>query len=195
MKILAFSDFHGLYGLVNHFRNVKRRLFEHQPDLLIFCGDFRNSIPLPLLESRLRRLKFAQIYYVWGNSDDLKPTFELRTGINLHLKIIQLNEEFSIAGIGGDELDVEWNVQEFDRQLEQIKTQKLILISHVPPFGQLDFAIEEKHVGSKPYQKLIEKYKPTLCLFGHIHEQASKSAQFDSISYWNVGPKGAVINL
>lgn len=195
MKLLAFSDFHGLYGMVNNFRDVKRKILETRPDILIFCGDFRDHISVPLLESRLRRLKFPVIYYVWGNSDEFKPEFELRVAVNLHLKIKQIANEFTIAGIGGDELDVQWKINELDTKLEETEFKKLILISHVPPFGYCDFAVEGKHVGSKPYRTLIDKYKPALCVFGHIHEQSQKSIISNKTLFWNVGPKGIAIEL
>ncbi len=191
MKLLAFSDFHGLYGLSNPFRDIKRKIVEVQPDILIFCGDFRNQISIPLLESRLRRLKCPHIYYVWGNSDALAPDFALTIGVNLHLKLHQLTSEFTIAGIGGDELDLQRNIQQLDARLSQNKTQ-LILISHIPPFGFCDFAVDQKHVGSKPLRALIEKYSPKIHLFGHIHEEAQKCVRSETTIFWNVGPQGIV---
>ncbi|MHA1130370.1 MAG: metallophosphoesterase, partial [Candidatus Helarchaeota archaeon] len=97
----AFSDFHGLFGLKDYFREVKQKLLEVKPDILVFCGDFRNNITIPLLRSRLRTLKFSNIFYVWGNSDLVKPEFDLKIGTNLHLNLVPLNNEFGIIGIGG----------------------------------------------------------------------------------------------
>ncbi|NVM53017.1 MAG: metallophosphoesterase [Candidatus Helarchaeota archaeon] len=192
---MAFSDFHGLFGLTNHFREVKKRIIETHPDILIFCGDFRNQISVVLLESRLRRLKFPAIYYVFGNSDLLAPDYELKVGVNLHLKLIQVNDEFAIAGIGGDELDVNWNIEIFDEILLEVQSKKLILVSHVPPFGFCDFAVDGKHVGSNALRMLVEKYKPKLCIFGHIHENSGKSAILNKTIFWNVGEKGVVLEL
>ncbi|NVM27559.1 MAG: metallophosphoesterase family protein [Candidatus Helarchaeota archaeon] len=195
MKLLAFSDFHGLYGLTNHFRDVKKRISETLPDILVFCGDFRNLISIPLLESRMRRLKFPAIYYVWGNDDGVDPEFKLKVGTNLHLKLIQLDDKSAITGIGGDELDVQWNIDKLDALLSKKEVKKVILISHVPPFGCCDFAVEGKHVGSEPLRTLINKYQPSICIFGHIHEQSQKSAEFNNTLFWNVGPNGIVIDL
>ena len=195
MKLLAFSDFHGLYGLKNHFPDVRKKILETQPDILVFCGDFRNLISIPLLNSRLKRLRFPFLYYVWGNDDLVTPDFNLKIGINLHLNLKQLENDFTIVGIGGDELDVKWNVNKLDALLANLKFKNLILISHVPPFGCCDLAIEGKPVGSKVLRTLVEKYRPSLCLFGHIHEQAQKSAKLNNTIYWNVGPKGLLINL
>jgi Icc-related predicted phosphoesterase len=195
MKLLAFSDFHGMYGLTNHYRVVRRKISETKPDLLIFCGDFRNQISIPLLESRLRRLKFPLIYYVWGNSDEVEPEFELRIGRNLHLNLIELPGNFVIGGIGGDEYDIKRNIEKLDVLLSEKKPRTLILVSHVPPFGCCDFAVDGKHVGSDEYRKVVDKYEPQLCVFGHIHEEAQKSTQIKNTKYWNVGPSGVLINL
>ncbi|HUX99951.1 MAG TPA: metallophosphoesterase [Candidatus Deferrimicrobium sp.] len=195
MKLLAFSDFHGIFGLINHFRTVRIRIFETQPDLLIFCGDFRNQISIPLLESRLRRLKFPAIYYVWGNSDEVHPEFELKIGINLHLKLSELPRNFVLVGIGGDEYDTKKNIDEVDRLLSGKKFQNLIFVSHVPPFNCCDFAVDGKHVGSREYRILVDKYRPQLCIFGHIHEEAQKSKLINNTTFWNVGPRGVLIDL
>lgn len=194
MKLLAFSDFHGLYGLINHFQEVKKKISESEPDLLVFCGDFRNNISIPLLESRLKRLEFPATYFVWGNDDQVKPTAELKNGINLHLKV-KLLGDFIITGIGGDELDVQWNIERLGTLVAESELKKIILISHIPPFGCCDFAIDGKHVGSKPLRQFIEHYHPIACLFGHIHEQAQKSMNLGTTRCWNVGHNGLLINL
>ncbi|MHA1264126.1 MAG: metallophosphoesterase family protein [Candidatus Helarchaeota archaeon] len=195
MKILAFSDFHGLFGLKNHFTDVKLKLSEIQPDILIFCGDFRNHLSIRQLTSRMKLLQHNQIYYVWGNDDELDPEFNLKIGTNLHLKTEEIAKSLLLIGIGGDELDVKWRIQELERLLKKISPKKVILISHIPPFGILDYANDGRHVGSKPYRRIIDNYKPLLCLFGHIHEQEQRSIRIKETVFWNIGPKGIVINL
>ncbi len=198
MRILAFSDFHGMYGLTNHFLDVRKKIVETQPDLLIFCGDFRNEISIPLLESRLRWLKLPAIYYVWGNSDGQALDFTLKVGTNLHLKLIPLPLDFMICGLGGDELDVIRNLPKLEGLLSKKGFSKLILVSHVPPFGCCDTAvegIEGIHAGSKLYRKVLEKYPPALCLFGHIHEAAQQTIILQGTTFWNAGPKGVFIEI
>ncbi len=194
MKILAFSDFHGLYGFKNYFRDVKIKLSETNPDILIFCGDFRNSLSFPLLRSRLRRLKFPRIYLIWGNSDSCPPEFDLGIGTNVHLYFELIEKDLGIIGIGGDELDVEWNIAKLEALLSNIN-MKFILVSHVPPFGICDFAVDQRHVGSKPLRDFVDKYKPILHLFGHIHEESQKKIITKTTTFWNVGPKSINLEL
>jgi Icc-related predicted phosphoesterase len=195
MRILAFSDFHGMYGLTNHFLDVRRKIAETKPDFLILCGDFRNELSIPLLESRLRRLNLSSIYYVWGNSDGQALDFALKIGTNLHLKLIALSQEFMLCGLGGDELDVVRNLPQLEQLLSEKSRSKLILISHVPPFGCCDMAVEGSHAGSKLYRQFIDNHPPVLCLFGHIHEAAQQMLKSPSTTFWNVGPKGIFIEL
>jgi Icc-related predicted phosphoesterase len=197
MKILAFSDFHGMYGLTNHFLDVGRRIAETQPDLLILCGDFQNEISIPLLESRLRRLKLSAIYYVWGNSDGQALDFTLKVGTNLHLKLIPVPPDFLLCGLGGDELDVARNLPKLEQLLflSNKGFSRLIIVSHVPPFGCCDTAVEGSHAGSQLYRQFIDKKSPALCLFGHIHEAAQQTLKSQGTTFWNVGPKGVFIEL
>ena len=43
---------------------------------------------------------------------------------------------------------------------------------HNPPYGsKLDFALTIKdHIGSKSVREVIERFKPDLCVCGHVHE-------------------------
>jgi uncharacterized protein len=195
MKILAFSDFHGMYGLTNHFLDVRSKIVETQPDLLILCGDFRNEISIRLLESRLRRLKVPAIYYVWGNSDGQALDFALKIGTNLHLKLVALPQGFMLCGLGGDELDVVKNLPTLERLLSKKEHRRLILISHIPPFGCCDMAVEGLHAGSKLYRNFINENPPVLCLFGHIHEAAQQIVRLQGTTFGNVGPKGVFFEL
>jgi Icc-related predicted phosphoesterase len=45
-----------------------------------------------------------------------------------------------------------------------------ILITHGPPFGILDCTIQQMRVGCEDLLKSVEKIKPKLHVFGHIHE-------------------------
>ena len=47
----------------------------------------------------------------------------------------------------------------------------MALISHQPPLGTaMDLAANGSHVGSRSVRSFIEKYQPTFCITGHIHE-------------------------
>jgi len=50
-----------------------------------------------------------------------------------------------------------------------------ILITHSPPLGILDTNVFQKECGSNSLRNLMFKVKPSLMIFGHIHECGGKS--------------------
>ncbi|MBD3226688.1 MAG: hypothetical protein GF329_00740 [Candidatus Lokiarchaeota archaeon] len=192
MNFLAYSDFHGLFGFKNHFRKIKKDIKRFNPDFVVFCGDFRNKVSKSLLNVRVKHLG-RPVYYVWGNDDEFDPEYKLKSGINLHLKVIEVNEAFKIVGLGGDELDVKWNIEKFDEILDNEKdSDNLVIVSHVPPYSACDLANDGRNVGVKEYLALILKFSPRLVLFGHIHENFRCHTCIEGIDFINIGPNGVL---
>jgi Icc-related predicted phosphoesterase len=60
----------------------------------------------------------------------------------------------------------------------RLKGKKLIVISHAPPYGVLDFAMRfgRRNIGSRPLREFLEKNaNAVLCVSGHVHSQGAKS--------------------
>ena len=64
-----------------------------------------------------------------------------------------------------------------------------ILLTHNPPYGKVDTAWNNKHVGSKIILNAIKKHKPNLVLCGHIHEAKGK-AKIGKSEVYNLGSHG-----
>lgn len=61
-----------------------------------------------------------------------------------------------------------------------------VLVTHMPPFGILDEVSREKlGVGSKLLRKAVEKMKPKIHIFGHIHESHSHK-KIEATDFYNV---------
>ncbi len=56
-----------------------------------------------------------------------------------------------------------------------------ILITHGPPFGILDMTIRGEHTGCEELLRKIERVKPKLHVFGHIHEDHGQETKGDTI--------------
>ena len=73
------------------------------------------------------------------------------------------------------------NIQD-DRQYD-------ILISHGPPHGWLDKTVHGKHPGCQHFLAAVKRAKPTLAIFGHIHEARGKQMveweDGSSTTLWN----------
>ena len=66
------------------------------------------------------------------------------------------------------------------RKWDALKDKSLIVISHVPPFGVLDFAVRfgPCSIGSRPLREFLEASRNVvLCVCGHVHRRGGKSAK------------------
>jgi Icc-related predicted phosphoesterase len=128
----------------------------------------------------------------FGNMDrpEVNDYLEER-GINLHGQARLVADSVCLAGIGGSNptpfrTPSEFAEPELRRLAEQAMEQgrqyqrfteaegrsiPLILVSHTPPLNtRLDTLRNGRHVGSSAVRAIIEKYRPDLCISGHIHE-------------------------
>lgn len=196
MKILAFSDFHGLFGFKDHFIDVKNKIEKYQPDLVIICGDLQDRGSIKLLENRIQNVDFPNIFFVWGNSEEqLDPSKEIKFAENLHLKLKDFKEVYLI-GIGGDEYDMKREIPKVRKILSTLRNDKpLIIISHVPPKNTVDLCNDGRNVGVMEFRELIIEFKPLLVACGHIHEEVQKSAWLDQTMVCNIGPDGILFTI
>ncbi|MFX1450442.1 MAG: metallophosphoesterase [Promethearchaeota archaeon] len=197
MKILTFSDFHGLFGLIDHYIDVKKKIEQYHPDLLLLCGDLQDRGSVKLLENRIHNLQFSPIFFVWGNSEEqVDPSYELKNAINIHLKIKNI-ADLHFIGLGGDEYDVRGNISEIRRIIldNPLKGEQLILISHIPPYKSVDLCNDGRNVGVIEYRDLITEFQPMLVICGHVHEEVQKIAYIDSSMICNVGSRGVLFTI
>lgn len=61
-----------------------------------------------------------------------------------------------------------------------------ILLTHCPPRGILD---GKNHYGSRRLAEHVEKYKPKIHLFGHVHFNEPQEVEIDGTTYVNVTRK------
>jgi Icc-related predicted phosphoesterase len=54
--------------------------------------------------------------------------------------------------------------------LERLIDRDSVLITHGPPAGILDLVDDGQHVGSMALRRLVDRRRPRLHLFGHIHQ-------------------------
>jgi Icc-related predicted phosphoesterase len=67
-------------------------------------------------------------------------------------------------------------LQEQDfRSLEKIVDSNTILVTHGPPLGTLDTVFDGTHVGSQALLDFIQRTRPKLHLFGHVHRTFGRS--------------------
>lgn len=157
MKILCVGDYHreGRFA-----KNVDRLAEKEKVDVVINAGDF-------LSEDFARKVldkEKVQTFVIKGNWD-----YELKTK-NKNVKIL-VNEVFKYKGYFF--LGVDWGYYPRIYELAKgIDPKKLVVITHDPPFDILDMSYFGNNAGVMELREVIERVKPILHVFGHIHEAA-----------------------
>lgn len=59
---------------------------------------------------------------------------------------------------------------ELARRFAEIPDSCDVLITHSPPYGALDMAGYTRHVGSESLLAAVQRVRPQLHLFGHLHD-------------------------
>jgi Icc-related predicted phosphoesterase len=191
MKILAFSDFHDDERLL---RRARETIQSKSPRTVIIAGDFTNYGGIVKVKEYVAILDFPTIFYVWGNMDGQGPDNKLSNETtNLHLNP-QALENFTFIGIGGNRAKISANKNALEALFRSQDQSKLILVSHVPPYGHCDLAYNGSNIGSKELLHLVKKYQPPLVIAGHVHENRTNSLE-GSTEIWNVGPRGVFFEI
>ena len=175
MKILSVSDV------------VKPRLLQHSNsdaladvDLIFSCGD----LP-PEYLTRLVNFFKAPLYYVRGNHDiryNEKPPEGCR---DLHGRLVK-NRGISILGLEGSQWYNGGPYQYDERQMRAIIRRLRptlwwrggidVVITHAPP-RHIHDAQDPCHKGFECFRRLIEKYRPSYFIHGHIHREFSDPSE------------------
>lgn len=71
--------------------------------------------------------------------------------------------------------------------LDSIARDADVLVTHTPPYGILDRTMFGHHAGSKSIRRIVEKYRPKISIFGHIHESPGVE-RMDGSLFINPGP-------
>ncbi len=166
---------------------VKPELFERSAtvpfadvDLILSCGD----LP-PEYLSRLVNIFNAPLYYVRGNHDiryDDKPPEGCR---NLH-RVLVKNRGINILGLegshwynGGPSQYEEWQMRSIIRRLRPSLWWRGgvdVVMTHAPP-RHIHDSEDPCHRGFECYRWLIEKYRPSYFIHGHIHKEFSDPSE------------------
>ena len=70
-------------------------------------------------------------------------------------------------------LGVDWShYSEIEKLAKGIDPRRLIVITHDPPYDILDMSYFGSNAGMPELREVVEKIKPAMHVFGHIHESA-----------------------
>ena len=195
MKIISIGDVHMATRNLARMGDVLRAT-----DLVIISGDLTNFGGADDARKVLAdvRATCKNVLAVPGNLDreEVFPLLE-NEGIALHGKGLVVNG-IGIFGCGGSnltpfntpsELTEEEIHDTLMRGYEQVRgVRPLLMVCHTPPLAtKCDRIMNGKAVGSPAAREFIEKYRPDVCISGHIHESAGVDA-IGPTTILNAGP-------
>ncbi len=175
LRIVAVADTHGMHG---------------QPiipdgDVLIHAGDLTGSGTLhevAAFDCFLATLPHRHKVVIAGNHDlcfEIHPAQARALVSNAHY----LQDE-AITLDGVSYWGSPWQPWFYDwafnlprgealrRKWDLIPDGTDVLVTHGPPFGRLDFAQRGEHAGCEELWRALQRVRPRLHVFGHIHEGA-----------------------
>ena len=202
-RILFFTDLHNSSEAI---KSIKKKISKFHPNLLVCAGDLA-TFGMNLNET-LEKMNFGiPMLIIPGNHETPlqieKAGKKFRFLRNIHEKSF-IFENFKFLGFGGSNqtpfnTPYEMHESEIRKKLlglgRIIDGKKIILVTHVPPYGTKLDRIDSSHVGSRELRKFIEKYQPFMNVCGHIHENETLSASIKKTRIINPGPEGKIMDL
>lgn len=181
IRIFIFSDGHGKLENLAAVRDIIEGT-----DLVLFAGDFTKFNKPDTGEPYFQLLADCKkpMFSVLGNCDYpelLQLTKQNKCSVDGCVKNFG---DLFITGSGGgskftgttpyertdEELRSDLAAAEKKLQAGEIKANRLIVMTHNPPFDTKLDKVPMAHVGSKLLRSFTETYEPLLHISGHIHE-------------------------
>lgn len=197
MKLLAFVDLHGDFNLL---KKIIKRAEEKDIDLLVTAGDFTQfEGNLGFLLKKLNALG-KKILLIPGNhesSHSLKEAVKIYPYcLYFHRQAFKVGEYVFLGyGEGGFSLEDSEFRKLARHWYGEYQKQKVIFVTHAPPFGTELDRLGNRYVGNKDFRSFIERIKPVLVICGHLHEAAGRISQLGETKIINPGWEGLVIEL
>jgi uncharacterized protein len=171
MKIFVFSDNHGNFNIINKIKNSDAELFVCLGDFTIFGSKQKRML------KEFNSLG-KKIILIHGNHESWTEIKEDLYGLDNIIFLYRSCYRYKnilFAGYGGGGFSYkEKNFKILNKCVEKEfkRNDKIILLTHGPPYNcKLDL-IDDIHIGCINYSDFIKSFKPIYAFSGHIHENA-----------------------
>ena len=198
-KILAVGDVHGDSRLI---KKLAEQAKKENVDIVILAGDltfaeteFKNIIK-PFIDAK------KQVLIIPGNHESTEITnflAEIYTPTkNIHRHSF-IKGDLGIFGAGGADIGINQIEDNEIYHLLKIGNEKIkglnkkLMVTHMHPQGtKSEFS---GFGGSKTIRKAIERFKPDVAIFAHIHEAAGTEDKIGKTRVINVSRKGKIFEI
>jgi Icc-related predicted phosphoesterase len=198
VKLLAFSDLHRDLGQAEKLVEMAA-----EADAVIGAGDFA-SVHEGLEETigALAAIE-APTVLVPGNNETADALREATAGWGaatvLHGEGTTIDGvELYGLGAGVPVTPWDWSFDLDDDSASEMLAAcpaGAVLVLHSPPHGHCDSSGGGDHFGSRALLAAIEEKRPRLAVCGHIHESWGCQSQIGDTPLYNLGPRGAWLEV
>lgn len=197
MKVLAFVDLHGNKQAL---KKIIERGKKKDIKAVICAGDFTifGNEEKEIL-TKLNKIG-KPVLVVHGNHEDdmslRKHCIMLKNCIFLHNNKFRINDYLFVGWGGGG---FSYSDRHFEKNFKRMKKwikkdDKIVLVTHAPPYKTKIDSIGKEHAGSKSVRKFIERFKPVLAVSGHLHECVGED-KIGKTKVVNPGHKGRILTV
>jgi hypothetical protein len=198
MKLFAFVDLHGNLSALRH---IVERAGKSDIDFVVNAGDLTVfGDKLNFIANELAKTKKLIIMIPYNHETDE----EILKICQRHPNFVYLQRRwlrkgnYLFMGYGGGGFG--FTDKRFDKVSEKFKKlikkdDRVILVSHAPPYGTKTDKIGREHCGNKSIRHFVEHQKPDLVICGHLHECAGKEDRIGKTRIVNPGPKGMILEI
>jgi Icc-related predicted phosphoesterase len=173
MRVIATSDLHGMLPTIP------------ECELLLIAGDIcpywdhRIDYQRRWLNNEFRdwldEVPAKDVVAVWGNHDAIGEHPDRVPDLPWHILTDELIEVQGkrIYGLPWQRRFYDWAFNLDEPELDEkyrVIPDCDIIVSHGPPFQMGDLTTSGEHVGNAVFAEVIKTLRPSLAVFGHIHE-------------------------
>ena len=196
MKILAFVDVHGSMRALKELEKKAKNV-----DLVVCAGDI-SQFELNLEELLAKLDSFGKLTLILhGNHEEpdiLKAACsKFENIVFFHKRVETINNILFIGfGGGGFEKKSPEMAKFFKRHEKELKkAEKVVFITHAPPYKTRLDKINSSHNGNNTTRNMIIRYQPSYAICGHFHENWQKQDKLGNSQIVNPGPSGAILQI
>jgi hypothetical protein len=157
MKIMCVSDYHRDRDIAD---SVERLAAKEKVDVIVNAGDFLSDD----FAAKVLAATDFRTFVVHGNWDRHLKVKSKKVTVLVNQVVEYKGYYFLGADYG--------SYEKIEKLAKGKDPKKLIIITHDPPYDILDMSYFGSNAGMPELRNVIEKLKPAMHVFGHIHESA-----------------------